>query len=138
MVTEDFNQRIIDEFHANEGKVGGMFKGAPMILVHHRGRKSGEERVNPLVYQPLDGGYAIFASKGGAPAHPDWYLNLLAHPDTTVEVGTEIVPVTVREAQGDERAQIWDRQKRASAAFAEYETKAAPRTIPVIILEPAG
>jgi deazaflavin-dependent oxidoreductase (nitroreductase family) len=138
MVTEDFNQRIIDEFHANEGKVGGMFKGAPMILVHHRGRKSGEERVNPLVYQPLDGGYAIFASKGGAPAHPDWYLNLLAHPDTTVEVGTEIVPVTVREAQGDERAQIWDRQKRASPAFAEYETKAAPRTIPVIILEPAG
>jgi deazaflavin-dependent oxidoreductase (nitroreductase family) len=137
MVAEDFNQQIIDEFRANEGRVGGSFEGAPMILVHHRGRSSGVERINPLMYQPVDGGYAIFASKGGAPTDPDWYRNLMSHPDTVVEVGTETVPVTVREAEGDERARIWDRQKHDYPGFAGYETSAAPRTIPVLILEPA-
>jgi deazaflavin-dependent oxidoreductase (nitroreductase family) len=134
----DWNSRIIAEFRANEGKVGGQFDGAPMILVHHRGRKTGIERVNPLVYQPLERGYAVFGSKGGAPQAPEWYLNLVAYPSTTVEVGTDTVTVSVREAAGEERAAIWTKQKQLMPGFAEYEVSAAPREIPVVILEPLG
>jgi deazaflavin-dependent oxidoreductase (nitroreductase family) len=132
----DWNSRIIDEFKANDGKVGGPYEGQPMILVHHRGRKSGVERVNPMIYQPVDGGYAVFASKAGAPVHPDWYRNLVANPTTTVEVGTQTVAVVARELTGEERHLIWERQKRDSPNFADYETKAAPRTIPVLVFEP--
>src|SRR5690349_4895111 len=99
----DWNRRIIEEFRANEGRVGGDFEGAPMILIHHRGAKSGTERVNPLMYRKVDGGYAIFASKGGAPSNPDWYYNLVANPETTVEVGAETIPVRARVAQSEER-----------------------------------
>src|SRR5436305_11178026 len=105
----DWNQAIIDEFRANEGRVGGNFEGAPMILIHHHGAKSGVERVNPLMYQPVGNGYAIFASKGGAPTNPDWYHNLVANPRTTVEVGTETIPVRARVAQGHERERIWEK-----------------------------
>lgn len=132
----DWNTRIIEEFRANQGQVGGQFAGAPMILVHHTGRRSGTERVNPLVYQPVDGGYAVFASKAGAPEHPDWYRNLLAHPSTTAEVGDRTIPVVAREATGDERQRIWDRQKELMPGFADYEVSAAPRQIPVVVLEP--
>lgn len=134
---QDWNSKVIEEFRAGGGRVGGNFEGAPMILVHHRGRKSGTQRVNPLMYQPVEGGYAVFASRGGAPSNPDWYYNLLADPRTTVEVGTETKTVTVREARGEERERIWERQKSAYPGFAEYETNAAPRVIPVLILEPA-
>jgi deazaflavin-dependent oxidoreductase (nitroreductase family) len=137
LMANDWNQTIIDEFRANKGKVGGRFEGAPMILVHHLGRKSGTERVNPLVYQPLDKGYAIFASAAGAPESPDWYRNLIAEPTATVEVGAETLQVRVREAEGDERTTIWERQKQLAPGFAEYEVSAAPRQIPVVILEPA-
>ena len=135
----DWNSQIIAEFRANAGKVGGPFEGMPMILVHHKGRTSGAERVNPLVYLPLDDGrMAIFASKAGAPDDPDWYRNLVANPDTVVEVGSDTLPVRVREAQGAERDAIFDRQKRAAPGFAEYEQKAAPRVIPVLVLEPVA
>ncbi len=134
----DWNRQIIEEFRTNAGRVGGPFEGQPVILVHHRGRKSGVERVNPVVYQPVDGGYAVFGSKAGAPDHPDWYRNLLAHPDTTVEVGTETIPVVARETTGEERDRIWTRQKDQNPGFADYEVKAAPRTIPVVVLEPVG
>ncbi|MGH8919222.1 MAG: nitroreductase family deazaflavin-dependent oxidoreductase [Actinomycetes bacterium] len=133
----DWNTRIIEEFRANGGKVGGQFAGAPIILVHHLGRRSGVERVNPLVYLPVEGGYAVFASKAGAPTHPDWYRNLVAHPATTVEVGDQTTPVVAREATGDERQRIFARQKELMPGFAEYETSAAPRLIPVVVLEPA-
>ena len=140
--SDDFNQRVIDEFRANEGRVGPPFEGAPMILVHHRGRKSGTERVNPMVFRPVDGAFAIFASKAGAPDHPDWYFNLIDSPVTTAEVGAEqrgaTVQVRVRELQGAERDRVWEAQKAASPGFAEYETKAAPRVIPVLLLEPTG
>src|SRR5579884_3669676 len=133
----DWNQRIIDEFRANEGRVGGNFEGAPMILIHHRGAKSGVERVNPIMYQPIDGGFAIFASKGGAPTNPDWYYNLVANPETTVEVGTETIPVRARVAHGDARERIWEKQKRDYPGFAEYERNTT-REIPVVILEPTS
>ena len=133
---DDFNQQIIAEFRANGGKVGGPFDGAPMILIHHRGRKSGTERVNPLVYLPLDEGWAIFASKAGAPTHPEWYLNLVASPRTTVEIGDETHDVTVRVAEGAERESIFSRQKELMPGFAEYEVKAGGRIIPVVVLEP--
>jgi len=139
MATEpiDWNRRIIEEFRANEGRVGGNFEGATMILIHHRGAKTGKERVNPLVYQKVDGGYAVFASKGGAPTHPDWYHNLVANPETVVEVGTATIPVRARVARGEERERIWEQQTRLYPGFVEYE-KTANREIPVVILEPRG
>jgi len=135
---ENFNEKIINEFRANGGKVGGMFEGAPVLLLHHVGAKSGTERVNPLMYQPVGGSFAIFASKGGAPTNPDWYHNLAAHPDTTIELGTSTVKVRARVADGDERGQIWEKQKVLAPGFAEYETNAAPRQIPVIVLDPVA
>jgi deazaflavin-dependent oxidoreductase (nitroreductase family) len=136
MSATDFNTAIIDEFRANEGKVGGGFAGAPMLLLHTTGAKSGKERVNPLVYQPDGDRYAIFASKGGAPTHPDWFHNLQAQPNATIEVGTESVPVTARVAEGDERTRLWETQKQLMPGFADYEQKTT-REIPVVILERA-
>lgn len=132
----DFNQAIIEEFRANAGKVGGGFEGAPMVLVHHTGAKTGTERVAPLVYQRDGDSYVVFGSKGGAPAHPQWYGNLVANPDTTIEVGTETIAVRARTAEGDERERIWTKQKQLMPGFAEYEKTAGDREIPVIILEP--
>ncbi len=131
----DFNSRIIDEFRANEGKVGPPFEGAPLLLLHSTGAKSGKERVSPMVFQKVDGGYAVFASKAGAPTNPDWYHNLTANPEASLELGTETVEVTAREVTGDDRHPIWDAQKEAMPGFADYETK-TDRTIPVLVLEP--
>ncbi len=134
---DDWNAKIIEEFRANDGKVGGMFEGAPLLLLHSTGAKTGQERVNPLMYQPVDGGYAIFASKAGAPTNPDWYHNLRANPEATVEVGTDAVPVRARIAEGEERDAIFLAQKNAWPQFAEYEEK-TDRTIPVVVLERTG
>jgi deazaflavin-dependent oxidoreductase (nitroreductase family) len=134
----DWNAKIIEEFRANSGRVGGNFEGAPMILIHHRGRTSGTERVNPVVYLPVDGGYAVFASKAGAPDDPDWYLNLKANPQTTVEVGADTIAVTARDTSGEERERIWEQQKSVMPGFADYEKSAAPRLIPVVVFEPTA
>ena len=132
----DFNQGVIDEFRANGGVVGGPFAGFPLVLVHHTGAKSGVERVNPLAYQRLsDDSIAIFASKGGAPTHPDWFHNLVANPNTQIEIGTEKYDVTARVASDDERERIWEAQKKAFPNFAEYETTAGDRKIPVVVLD---
>src|ERR1700746_3791014 len=107
----DWNQQTITEFRANGGRVGGPFEGAPVVLVHHRGRKSGNEYVNPMMYLPDDADndtIYVFASKAGQPANPDWYYNLPAVGEGIVERGTETYPVTVREIQGDERDRIYD------------------------------
>jgi deazaflavin-dependent oxidoreductase (nitroreductase family) len=131
----DWNSGIIDEFRANEGRVGGRFEGRPILLLHHKGAKTGTARVNPLAYQPLsDDSWAIFASKGGHPTNPDWYYNLLAHPEVAVEIGTDTIDVTAREADGDEREQIWNKQKTLMPGFGDYEEKTT-RRIPVIVLE---
>ncbi len=135
MAPNDFNQKIIDEFRSNGGAVGGPFAGAPMLLLHNVGRKSREERVNPVVYQQVGDDWAVFASFAGAPSNPAWYHNLMSHPDTTIEVGTETIPVRAREAQGEERERIWEKQKADAPGFAEYEVKAGGRMIPVVILE---
>lgn len=131
----DWNDKIIEEFRANGGVVGGPFEGAQLLLLHTVGAKTGAERVNPMMYQAIPGGYAVFASKGGAPVNPDWYHNVLAHPKVTAEIGTESVELLARVAEGDEREQIWAAQKAAVPQFAGYEQKTA-RQIPVIILKP--
>jgi deazaflavin-dependent oxidoreductase (nitroreductase family) len=132
----DFNGKIIAEFRANSGKVGGRFAGSDMLLLHHTGARTGVERTSPLAYQRVGESFAIFATKAGAPENPAWYHNLLARPDTSVEVGTETVPVKARVAEPAERDVIWERQKERAPHFAGYEEKAAPRKIPVIVLDP--
>jgi deazaflavin-dependent oxidoreductase (nitroreductase family) len=131
----DFNANIIEEFHANEGRVGGMFEGVPLLLLHHTGAKSGKSRVNPLAYQADDGRYVIFASKGGAPTHPDWYHNLKAQPDVTIEVGTDTIDVVASEASGEERERLFRTQAERVPQFGDYEQK-TDRVIPVIVLTP--
>jgi deazaflavin-dependent oxidoreductase (nitroreductase family) len=130
----DWNTRVIDEFRANDGKVSA-FPDNNLLLLHHTGARSGQQRVSPLAYLPVDGGYAIFASKGGAPENPAWYHNLQANPKATIETGTETIPVIARVAAPEEREPIWTRQKQAEPGFAEYEQKTS-RQIPVVILEP--
>ena len=134
---DDWNAKIIEEFRANEGRVGGQFEGAPLLLLHSIGARSGKERVNPMMYQAVGDAYAVFASKGGAPSNPAWYHNLVAHPDATVEVGARTVAVRARIADGAERATIWETQKDRYPGFADYEANTT-RQIPVVILEPVG
>jgi deazaflavin-dependent oxidoreductase (nitroreductase family) len=133
----DWNSKIIEEFRANGGKVGGQFEGAPLLLLHTVGAKTGQQRVHPVMYQSVADGYAVFASKGGAPTNPDWYHNVLVHPRVKAEVGTTTVELHARVAEGAEREQIWTAQKAAYPGFADYERKTS-RKIPVIVLEPVS
>lgn len=132
---QDWNAQIIEEFRANDGKVGGPFEGAPMVLIHHRGAKTGTERVTPLMCQVDGERLFIFASKAGAPDNPDWYHNLRANPDVSIEFGSERdIPVRTVELTGAERDQVWERQKREWPQFGGYEAQTA-RTIPVLELQ---
>ena len=134
----DFNTGVIAEFRANEGRVGGNFEGAPITLVHHKGRTSGRVYVSPMMYLAADddpGTIYVFASKAGAPTDPDWYVNLTAAGSAKVEVGTEQYPVTVTELTGADRDRVYAEQARRYPGFAEYEQKTAGiRTIPVLAL----
>jgi deazaflavin-dependent oxidoreductase (nitroreductase family) len=131
---DEMNNAVIAEFRANGGKCGGYFEGAPMVLVHHTGAKSGTEFVTPLVYLPEDDAWVIFASKGGAPTNPDWYHNLRANPLCTIEVGTETIEAKATEVTGAERDTIYAEQASRFDNFAQYEVSAAPRVIPVVRL----
>lgn len=133
----DWNRKVIEEFRANAGKVGGYFEGAPMVLVHHLGARTGTERVSPLVYLPDGDDLVIAATKGGHPANPDWYHNLKAHPDVTVEVGTQSFPVHAVEATGPERDDLWRRLVELRPGFADYEKK-TDRVFPMFRLKRAG
>jgi deazaflavin-dependent oxidoreductase (nitroreductase family) len=136
----DWNSGIIEEFRANEGRVGGTFEGFPLLLLHTTGRRSGAERVNPLAYM-LDGDrWIVFASKGGHIAHPHWLHNVEANPDVTIEVGTETIPVKARVLrEGPERDDLFSRQVARYPQFGGYEEKTkGHRTIPVIVLERAA
>jgi deazaflavin-dependent oxidoreductase (nitroreductase family) len=130
---DNWNQPIIEEFRANDGRVGGYFAGAPMILIHAIGARSGMERVNPLVYLPDGEDMIIAATKGGSPTNPDWYHNVKAHPRIQVEVGTETFPVEATEVTGAERDELWRRFVELRPSFAEYETKTT-RLIPMFRL----
>ena len=134
---KSFNDKIIAEFRANAGKVGGPFEGAPVVLMQHTGRRSGAEYVAPAVYLPGENGRIhVFASAGGAPTHPQWYANLVAAGHSTVEVGTETYAVTVTELTGDERDRIYAEQASRYPNFAEYEVKTrGVRVIPVLALD---
>ena len=132
----EWNAKIIAEFRANEGKVGGDFEGAPLLLLHTKGAKSGQRRVNPLMYLPDDDRYVVFASKGGAPTNPDWYHNLASDPDVTIEVGTDTLSARAAVITGPERDELYARQVERRPQFGDYERKTA-RTIPVVALEPA-
>lgn len=129
----DYNQRIITEFRDNGGKPPSWSGSSPLLLLHHRGAKSGVERVNPVAYLDDDGRYAIFASKAGAPTNPGWYHNLKAHPDATIEVGSETFDVTAAEASGEERERLFAAQGQRSPQFIEYQRN-TDRVIPVVVL----
>jgi len=130
----DINHQIIDEFRANGGRVRGPAEGFSLLLLHTTGARSGAARVNPVAYQPLADGWAVFATHAGAPRHPAWYHNVLANPETIVEIGTETVPVRARVAVGEERERIWARQKVFYPRYARYEQQTT-REIPVVVLE---
>jgi deazaflavin-dependent oxidoreductase (nitroreductase family) len=137
--TTNWNEKIIAEFRANEGRVGGDFQGAPIVLLHHRGRRSGREYVNPVMYLPDesdDDTIYVFASKAGAASNPDWYYNLIAAGRGSVERGTDSYQVTARELTGAARDRIYDEQARRYPGFADYAKQTAGiRTIPVLALQ---
>lgn len=129
----DWNRQIIEEFRANQGKVGGVWEGRRLLLLTTTGAKSGQRRTNPLAYLPDGDRLLIFASKAGMPTNPDWYHNLVAHPDVTVEVGAETYEATATLVTGEERDRLYAKQAQVSPAFADYQAK-TNRIIPVIAL----
>ena len=131
---DEWNRKIIEEFHANGGKVGGQFAGGQLLLLTTKGAKSGKHRVNPLAYSTDGDRLVIIASKGGAPSSPDWYYNLVAHPKVTVEVGTETFEATATVVAGEKRDILYAKQAALMPGFAEYEKKTT-RKIPVVVLE---
>jgi deazaflavin-dependent oxidoreductase (nitroreductase family) len=135
--TTDFNTSIIEEFHANCGDVGGPFENSPLLLLHHTGAKSGRARVNPLGYIADRDRYIIVASYGGSPTNPDWYHNLKAQPEVTIEVGTDTIDVVASEATGKERKRLFRAMARRAKQVVEYQRK-TDRLIPVIVLTPVG
>ncbi|GAW48287.1 MULTISPECIES: nitroreductase family deazaflavin-dependent oxidoreductase [unclassified Nocardioides] len=129
----DFNQQVIEEFRANHGKVGGGFEGAPLLLLHSTGAKSGQERVNPMMYLPDGDRFLVFASKAGADTNPDWYHNLKANPEARIEVGDDTIDVVAEELPRAERDAKYAEQAALVPGFADYEKK-TDRVIPVVAL----
>ena len=137
MSSGDWNANVIAEFRSNHGKVGGPFEGAPLLLIHHTGARTGRARVNPVMYLSEGGRYFVFASKGGAQHNPAWYHNLRAHPDAQIEVGDETIDVRAEEVLGPERDRLYGRQCSLYPQFADYQ-KRTRRVIPVIALTPGA
>ncbi len=129
----NFNEQVVNEFRANQGKVGGPFAGAPLLLLTTVGARSGAERLNALMYTKDGDDLVVLASKGGAPDNPAWYHNVIANPSATVEVGTEKFGVTARVAGGEERDRLFQAQATEYPQFAGYQEKTT-RQIPVIVL----
>lgn len=136
-MAQDWNSKIIAEFRANGGKVGGQFDGAPLLLLHTTGARTGAERVNPMMYRTDGDRLVVFASKAGAHTNPDWYHNLRVNPNVRAEVGAQTREFVARVADGEERHRLWEDQKREWPGFADYESK-TERQIPVVILEPVS
>ncbi len=133
----DWNQQVIEEFRANNGQVSSFGAGAPLLILHTTGAKSGQERESPVLYRREGDDLIVFASYAGAPNHPDWYHNLVAHPEVVAELGDGRVRARARVAQGEERSRIWEAHKKEWPQFQEYEDK-TDREIPVVVLEPVG
>jgi deazaflavin-dependent oxidoreductase (nitroreductase family) len=129
----DRNAIIISEFRANEGKVGGPFAGRTLLLLHSIGAKSGQERINPVAYVTDGDRFVIIASKGGAPTNPDWYYNIVANPNVTIEVGTEKFLAKASVSTEPERTRLFNKMVEMMPGFADYQKK-TNRIIPVIIL----
>jgi deazaflavin-dependent oxidoreductase (nitroreductase family) len=127
------NRHIIEEFRTHEGKVGGPYAGVPLLLLTTTGAKSGEPRINPVAYNTDGERLVVLASKSGAPIHPDWYHNIVAHPDVRVEIGTESFEARVTVAEGAERDELFAKRVAVMPNFAEYQAKTT-RTIPVVVL----
>jgi len=130
---DDFNARTIAEFHSNHGKVGGMFEGAPLLLLHTIGARSNQPRINPVMYLQDGDRYVVFASKAGADTNPDWYHNLKTHPNIQIEVGDATIDVYAEEILGHERNVLFERQATLYPGFADYQRK-TNRVIPVVAL----
>ena len=130
-----WNEKIIEEFRANDGNVGGRFEGKTLLLLHTTGAKSRKDRVNPVAYIRDGEKYVVIASKGGAPDNPDWYYNILAHPRLTVEVGTETFQVDARVTEEPERARLCNKMVEMMPGFDDYRRR-TERVIPVIVLKP--
>ncbi len=137
MTMDDRNRLVIEEFRANAGKVGGPFDGAPLLLLSTTGAKTGTGYTTPLLYLPDGDRFVIFASKGGAPASPHWYHNLVANPDVTIEVGSETFAVSAVVTKGEERDRLYMTQEKHFPQFTEYQEKTS-RTIPVVALARKG
>ena len=133
-MAENFNQQIIEEFRANDGKVGGYFEGGTLLLLTTTGAKSGQPRLSPLAYTTDGDRFVIIASKGGAPTNPDWYYNLLAHPIVSIEVGQEHLQARATVVEEPERARLYAKMVEKMPGFAEYQRNTT-RQIPVIALE---
>ena len=129
----DWNKTVIEEFRANDGVVGGQFEGAPVLLLHTKGAKSGADRVNPMMYLEQDGRLYVFASKAGHDSNPDWFYNLVANPTVSVEIGADTITATAVNIIGEERDRIYAEQASRYPGFAEYEAKTS-RVVPVVEL----
>lgn len=129
----EFNRKIIEEFRANGGRLGGQFEGWPIALLTTIGAKSGRRHTTPVGYVTDGDRLVVIGSNGGAPVHPQWYFNILANPKVTVEVGTETWEGSAAVAEGDERDQLFDRVVEAAPVFGEYQARVS-RTLPVVIL----
>ena len=127
------NKAIIEEFRSNGGKVGGLFTGRTLLLLHTTGAKSKAERINPVAYTTDGDRLVIIASKGGAPTHPDWYHNVVGNPHVTIEVGTEKFQARAAIATEPERTRLYDQMAAVMPGFAEYQRKTT-RRIPVLVL----
>ena len=130
---DERNKKIIDEFRANEGRVGGFFEGKTLLLLHTKGAKSKQVRINPVAYVKDSERFVVIASKGGAPTNPSWYYNILAHPDLTVEVGPEKFNVHATVAEEPERTRLYNKMVEMMPGFDDYRKKTT-RKIPVIVL----
>lgn len=133
-VRNDWNSQTIEAFRANGGKVGGVWEGRPLLLLTTTGAKSGQRHTSPMMYMQDGDRLLVFASKGGAPTNPDWYHNLLAHPEVTVEVGNETYNAIATPVTGEERDRIYAQWAGMYPQFGEYQKKTT-RKIPVIALE---
>jgi deazaflavin-dependent oxidoreductase (nitroreductase family) len=132
---DEYNARIIDEFRANKGRVGGEWEGTLLLLLHHAGARSGVHRITPLGYLDDERGYLVIASNGGASTHPAWYHNLKAQPNITIEVGGRTIAASAREATGEERRLLFRRLADRYTQLYEFERKTS-RVMPVIVLTP--